>query len=154
MAGSASQLQAIVRKYRLAGMTWPASSNAIADWAMPKGLWHPHPSAARRQCARELARAMRQDYITDAKGRRVRAMHAVTRRESDRQTFLWDDVRTAPREHMALAFMQRRERIVQDCRQLSLDAASYNDAHPKDEPIQIVFDFMEDLLELEAAEAA
>ena len=122
----------------------------MAEWAMNAGLYKPHPQAAVRQCAKEIARALREEYYTDEKNRRVRTKHAVRWG----QTVLWDDIRTAPREHMQIAFQQRRERIVDDCRQLKTDVDSYNDTHPDRVPIQLVFDFTEDLAELEALNAA
>lgn len=54
--------------------------------------------------------------------------HPVSRKVAGEQIVVWDDIRTAPRKHMEISFRQRRERIVGDCRQLSVDADSYNDA--------------------------
>ena len=65
---------------------------------------------------------------------------------------VWDDIRTASRDHMRLSFQHRRKGIVGDCRQMKVDVDSYNDAHPEAQPIQIVFDFTMDLAELEAAD--
>ena len=144
------QLQSIVWKYRMSGSPWPAEARVMAEWAMEAGLYRPHPQAAVRQCAKEIARALREEYHTDEKNRRVRTMHAVR----SGQTVLWDDVRTAPRLHMQVAFQQRRERIVDDCRQLKTDVDSYNDSNPERAPIQLVFDFTEDLAELEVLSAA
>ena len=154
MATYRQQLQRIVAQYRLSGNKWPASASTMAAWAIENGLWQQHRALQIRQCSREIARAMREEYITDAKGRRVRIKHPVTRREGDTQEVLWDDIRTAPRAHMEMSFMQRRNRIVGDCRQLKTDADSYNDAHPEAPPIQMVFDFTDDLAELEAVAAA
>jgi hypothetical protein len=49
---------------------------------------------------------------------------------------------------MELAFAQRRQQIVGDCRQLKTDVDSYNDRHPSERAIQLVFDFTNDLAEL------
>jgi hypothetical protein len=154
MSSFKQQLQGIVRDYRQAGHAWPASTEMIASWAIENRRWEAHRSLQIRQCAREIGRAMREEYITDEKGRRVRVKHPVTKKSGDSQATLWDDIRTAPRTHMEMSFMQRRMRVVGDCRQLKVDADSYNDAHANDLPIQIVFDFTDDLLELEAALAA
>jgi len=51
---------------------------------------------------------------------------------------------------MAIAFQQRRQQIVGDCAQLKRDVDSYNDNRSKTEPIQMVFDFTQDLVEIEA----
>jgi hypothetical protein len=154
MTAHKNDLKQIVMEYRLSGGKWPASAQAIAGWAIGTRRWQPRPSAQINQCARELSRAMREEYITDRKGRRVRVKHPVVQQNGDTQVVLWDDIRTASRVHMEMSFAQRRNRIVGDCRQLKMDADSYNDAHPNDEPIQLVFDFTFDLAELEAAAAA
>jgi hypothetical protein len=67
---------------------------------------------------------------------------------------VWDDIRTAPREHMQVSFQHRRQGVVGDCRQMKTDVDSYNDAHAEAEPIVVVFDFTMDLAELEAADEA
>ena len=153
MATYTRQLQAIVDDYRAAGEPWPAAARAIAAWAIRTGRWRMPESAIISKCAEDLAKAMREEHTTDASGRRVRMKHPVTLRQDGEQMVLWDDMRTAPREHMALSFQQRRRQIVDDCRQLKADIAGYNASHPDEEPIQMAFDFTRDLAELEAAPA-
>lgn len=67
---------------------------------------------------------MREEYITDRRGRRVRAKHPVRTRRGGEQITLWDDIRTAARPHMEMAFQQRRNQIVGECRQLKTDVDS------------------------------
>lgn len=62
-------------------------------------------------------------------------------------------MRRAPREHMEIAFQQKRQQIVGDCRQLKWDMDSYNDNHNVGEEIQMIFDFTLDLEEIEALAA-
>lgn len=146
------QLQHIVGEYIAAGQPWPATTRTIAAWAVRMKLWQPQPGKVISQLAEHLARAMREEYITDPQGRTVRAKHAArTEREGEQGTF-WADIRTAPREHMEIALQQRRQQIVGDCRQLKTDADSYNENSNPTEPIQLVFDFRDDLAELEAME--
>ena len=47
------------------------------------------------------------------------------------------------------AFQRRRERIVQKCRQIELDIEYWNATHPGEEPIAMVFDFTNDMVEVE-----
>ena len=70
-----------------------------------------------------------------------------------KQSAFWADMRKAPREHMEIAFQQRRQQIVGDCRQLKWDTDSYNQNHNTGTPIQMVFDFTLDLEEIEALAA-
>jgi len=142
------QNQRIVEQYRAAGETWPATSTDIARWAIEKQLWQIHPGAIVRQCADQLANAMREEFYTDPQGRRVRLMHAAPYPKNGRQYLLWDDMRTASNGHMHAAFQNRRQQIVMDCRQLQMDTDSYNQNFNKEKPIQMIFDFTLDLAEL------
>lgn len=153
MANYSKQMQRIVEEYREVGEPWPASTKSMAAWAISSGRWVLPDSAAIRKCAEDLAAAMREEYTTDKRGRRVRLLHPASVYRNGEQTTLWDDIRTAPRRHMQVSFQQRRQGIVGDCKQLKTDAESYNDAHELEEPIQIVFDFTMDLAELDAAAA-
>jgi len=140
------QLQAIVNKYIGAGQEWPATARQIAAWAVREKLWAPHPSSLVNQCAEAIAQAMREEYIVDPQGRKVRAKHAAR----VEQGVLWADIRTAPRHHMEIAFKQRRQQILGDCRQLKDDVDSFNENQSSATPIQMTFNFTNDLLELEA----
>lgn len=144
------QMRSIADRYKDSGEEWPATARQIAAWAIRQGLWQPQPSTLIDRCADELARAMREDYITDPQGRRVRAKHAARIEENGRQTTLWADIRDADRTHMAVALQQRRQQIVGDCWQLKMDVDSYNDNKSPADPIQMIFDFSDDLAEMEA----
>ena len=148
------QMQHIVEAYRKAGEPWPATSRAIASWAISNGLWQPQQSTVISQCAEHIARAMREEYITDPQGRSVRTKHAAKISKEGCQMVLWADIRSATPDHMQVALQQRRHQIVGDCRQLKYDADSFNDNYNTSQPIQISFDFTRDLQEIEAGLAA
>lgn len=67
---------------------------------------------------------------------------------------LWEDFRTADPKHMKIAFQQRRQQIVGDCRQLKTDVDSYNENAKSEKLVQLVLDFTDDVAELEAMAAA
>lgn len=149
------QLQRIVREYEKAGQKWPATTAEMAQWAVNTGRYDLTAPTLERHCARELAQAMREEYFTDSHGRRVRAKHPAKIKKQGQQRMLWDDIRTAPRRHMQMAFQLRRRRITSECKQVKTDVDSYNDAHREEPPIQMVLDFTQDVKELELeAEAA
>ena len=143
------QNQRIVNQYRESGQPWPASSMEIARWAIDNNLWQINPGAVMRQCADQISGAMREEFFKDPQGRRVRLLHAAPYRKNGRQYLLWDEMRSASRQHMHLAFQQRRQQIVMDCHQLKLDTDSFNENYNKEKPIQMIFDFRLDLQELE-----
>lgn len=147
------QLRNIGRLYEEAGMPTPASTRDIAEWAIAHGFYDPRPIDLVAQCADELSKAFREEYRRDRHGRRYRAKHAVTiQLQGGAQLTLWADFDTAPREHMEMAFAQRRQQIVGDCHQLKVDVDCYNDVHSIEEPLQFVLDFTMDIMEIEAAE--
>jgi hypothetical protein len=112
-------------------------------------LWQPEQSALIRQFTEILGRALREEYFTDPQGRRVRSKHVIVEEKNGEQTSLWGDIRTADPKHMALSFQQRRRQIVGDCCQLKIDVDSYNENYNKAEPIQMSFNFSNDLEEAE-----
>ena len=144
------QMQDVANKYMASGEPWPATSRDIAGWAIRQKLWSPSREAMIDQCADQLSRAMREEYIRDPQGRTVRAKHAARKEKDGHSITLWGDIRTADREHMELAFQQRRQQILGDCRQLKTDTDSYNQNNTTEDPIQMVFDFTLDLEELAA----
>lgn len=151
MATYTVQMQEVVNEYRESGQPWPATSRQLAAWAIRTRHWEPHPSKVISQCADEIARAMREEYIIDPQGRTVRAKHAARLKDDGTQQTFWDDIRTANPEFMQVAFQQRRQQIVGECRQLKQDVDSFNQNRVPMRPIQIVFDFRDDLAELDAA---
>ena len=62
-------MQDIVRKYRDDLQLWPATAKQIAAWAVRRGEWNPTRGTAVTLCARELARAMREETYRDPQGR-------------------------------------------------------------------------------------
>jgi hypothetical protein len=145
------QLQEMVNDYRKSEEPWPTTARMVASWALRTGRWKPQPASLLNQCADQISRAMRDEYITDPQGRRVRAKHAATLTEEGEQQTMWDDIRTAPHHHMELAFQQRRRGIVSDGHQLKKDVDSYNQNNTNGGAFQLSLDFTYDVQELELA---
>jgi hypothetical protein len=148
------QLLRVVKEYREAGQPWPATKTDIAAWGYENGKLQLHPAAIVKQFAEEIARAMREEYVTDPQGRRVRAMHVAPVVMNGKTEYLWDEMTNespVTREHMRRAFQHRRHSIIADCRQLKLDIDSFNENWNTGAPIQTSFNFTDDLDELELA---
>ncbi len=152
MATYNEQMQRLANQYMAeSGMT-EFTARDLARWAIEKKRWAPQPGALLKQCADEFSRAMREEYFTDAQGRRVRLKHVATLDRDGAQIPLWADMRIATREHMEIAFQQRRRGIVGDCKQLKSDVDSYNQNFNSAAAIQVIFDFTEDLEEATLAQ--
>lgn len=146
-----AEMMKIVDAWKANGGRWPAPVSAIVDFAISRKLYNAH-ARIRRMCANDLTDAMREEYLKDTRGRPVRKLHAARVPDLDdegkrTQRTFWADIDTAPRDFMEIAFQQRREQVVGDCRQLSNDVEYYNSQHPGEEPIQMYFDFRDDVEE-------
>ena len=139
----------IVEEYREAGGPWPARKTEMAEWAIGHELWDIPREGKLRVLADDLAKAMRQEYITDADGHRVRVKHPVEMVRYGEQGMFWGDLRTENRDFMARSTAQRRNGIVADCRQLKNDVDYFNTLHPEYDPLQLRLDFTRDVAELE-----
>lgn len=146
------QMQRLVEEYRDSGQPWPATRRDMARWMLRNKKWDRGEDSLIEMCARDIARALREEYYTDPQGRRVRTKHAAkfaAPGTEDGQTTLWDDIRTAPRPFMDRAFKGRRNQIVGDCVQLNTDVKSYNENVCPTQPIPMLWDFTDDVLESE-----
>ena len=105
------QRQAIVQRYRDAGQRWPATAREIAAWAIATKQWEPSHADLVERCADDLARAMREEFIIDDSGRRVRAkVRVVVRkrvREGNRRVYQCIEGRISgvPRAYSRISWM-------------------------------------------------
>jgi hypothetical protein len=139
----------IARLYMDDGDEGPINLNSLAKFAIANGHWHVGDLEDIRlqKCKQAFSRAFREQYHRDPQGRHVRTWHAkVDKSGSEQQTF-WGDMRTAPDEHMEVAFQQRRTQIVGDCTQLKTDVDSWNDNNTYGKHWQLVLDFADDVEE-------
>jgi hypothetical protein len=151
-------LRKIVEEYRGTGQKWPATSNAIAAWAIENKKMDVPRRNAIMLCVRELAQAMREDFFADPQNRRVRRKHVVPETierpdGSHEQFLLWVDILDANPDQMQRAFQYRRNLVLGDCRHLKTDVDSYNDNNRDGAHIQMIFNFTNDLLESELVQA-
>jgi len=147
-------LQEIAEAYRRTHKVSSFNIKEAAAWAIREKLYEPEVKSTIKVLAKEMQEALREQYFTDPQGRRVRLNHAERTWEEltdgkHVQMVFWHDIRDASRSQMQAAFQQRRQGVVMDCRQLKHDVDSYNENFNKSVPIQMVFDFTEDLEELE-----
>lgn len=136
-------------EYHAAGESLPLTAKKLAAWAIRTGRWQPHRDSILSQGAREAADALREEYYTDPQGRRVRKKHVY----AEKQEMFWADIEEAKPEQMEMSFALRRKQILGDCHQLKTDADSYSDNNPHGVRFQLVFDFTDDLAEMEAVPA-
>jgi len=142
------KMQEIFRRYQEEVSADPVDLKEVGAWAMAKGLWAPRPVDMQSRFAAEMAEALAEEYRTDKAGRRYRSKLAVTTRQGS----LWGDIDTAPRSHVVKNVGQRRRQIVGNCYQLRVDVGHYNEDHPKEDPLQLVLNFEDDVTEMLVAD--
>jgi hypothetical protein len=148
-------LQEMADLYRREVTNEPVELTVVAKWGIQHGLWKPTYKSPEEILAGELGQALREQYLDDPQGRRVRRKHARRVEEllsdgSTKQHVFWDDITTATPDHMQASLQQRRRLILADCQQLKTDVDSYNENFNNSGTlVQTSFDFNEDLVESE-----
>lgn len=123
------------------------TTKELAIWAIQTNRWEPPQGLIVKKCQEDFARALRAQYIPNDHGQPVRVKHVARIIRGDQQLHLWADIRHAPQEHMEIAFHQRRDQIVGDCKQLKRDIDYYNEQNIGAQSFQMLFDFRDDIEE-------
>ncbi|WP_417519840.1 hypothetical protein [Minwuia sp.] len=147
MAKYKEQLQRVWHKYEATHGAVPATAREAVAWGISQGMIEMPEVDPLDKLASDMSDALREEYATDKDGRRYRVNHAVRVTRGGVQYTFWAIMNDAPRDHMQKAFIQRREQIVGDCVQLSTDVEAYNAIHEDQKPIQMLFDFRDDIEE-------
>lgn len=141
------QMQALIRHYRETTGKKEIEMADVAAFAAQQGWPLPKPTDPLENLAKEFARAAREELRHDGRtGKPYRANHAVTvpTGKGAQMTF-WVDIDEAPRKHMHKSLVQRREQMVGDGLQLSLDQDHWNRINPNEDPIDLPLDLTPDV---------
>jgi len=147
MATYREQLQRVWHEFEREKGQVPATAREAVQWGVEKGLIEVPSVDPLAKLAEDMSTALREEYATDRQGRRYRVNHAVRVTKGGVQHTFWAIMKDAPRSHMQKAFIQRREQIVGDCVQLDTDVEAYNAMKSDQPPIQMPFDFRDDVEE-------
>jgi hypothetical protein len=146
MSTKHQQMQRLIRLYKDETKKTEVNMHEVAQFAVGKGWPLPRPIAAIDRLAKEFSQAAREEIRHDRKtGKPYRANHAITSIQGSLQMTLWIDIDEAPRKPMLKSLVQRREQMVGDGLQLTLDALHWNSIHPSEEPINLPLDFTDDV---------
>jgi hypothetical protein len=147
MARYNEQLQKVWHLYEDRHGSVPATTREAVAWGVSQGLIQTPEVDPLAKLAEDMSSALREEYAIDEHGRRYRVNHAVRVSKGGVQYTFWAIMKDAPRDHMQKAFIQRRDQIVGDCVQLSTDVDAYNGFNKDEKPIQMLFDFRDDIEE-------
>lgn len=151
MSAYSKQVKSYVAQYQKehGNSSGLVEAHDVAAWAVANGLHKPNTKTLIDMVAADISRVFREEYRTDVYGREYRANHAVKEIIGKKQMVFWGDMDDAavPRNHFVKSFAQRRKMIVGDCVQLKTDVDVYNGKFSKEDPIQVVLDFTDDVNE-------
>jgi hypothetical protein len=143
MARKAQEIQKIIRHYKEVTGKKEVDMHEVTAWAVAKGWPLPTPISPIDRLTKEFSKAAREEVRKDpTTGRPYRANHAFS---PDGNRTLWIDIDEAPRGPMWKSAVTRREQMVGDALQLSLDLDHWNSIHPDDEPIVLPLDLTDDV---------
>ncbi len=120
----------------------------VASYAISKHGWPPPaPISPEERLAKEFSQAAAEATRQDSKtGQPYRVYHAV-KLDGPGQGVFWVDIDEAPRKHMVKSAFARREQVVGDMVQLTLDLAHWNRVNPHEKPIVAETDITPDVNE-------
>ncbi len=142
------EIQKIFRLYRQETGETDLDMHKVVDFAVRRLRWKlPTPPTARDLGAKEFSVAAREEVRHDEVTQRpYRANHAYSAIVNGKQGKLWIDIDgEAPRFKMVKAASERRDQMIGDGLQLSLDLEHWSRVHPKDEPIVLDYDLTEEI---------
>lgn len=140
------ELQKLIRLYREETGKAELDMHDIALFCFKKGWPMPTPKTPLDMMAAQLRDAARQDVRKDKKsGRPYRAYHAVP--STGQGVFYWIDIDDPETtfSNMRKSMVRRREQMVDDGVQLSLDLDHWNSIRPDNEHINLPMDLEMDI---------
>lgn len=141
-------MQRIIQWYRQETGDDTVDMHKVAQFAVDRGWKLPQPKDPMAHLAEQFADAAREQTRVDERtGKPYRANLAVVNHTGTGQITLWGDIDTAPRKFAQKAFIQRREHMVGEAVQLTLDVAHWNRVNVQEEPIVMPMDFTDDVEE-------
>lgn len=146
MTTQIQNMQRIIRQYKEVSGETDVDMHKVAKFAAGLGWQLPKPKSPLEILANQFSKAAREEVRRDSgTGRPYRANHALRFNHGGTQMTLWIDIDEAPRYKILKSLIHRREQMVGDGLQLSLDADHWNSINSTEEPINIPLDFTDDV---------
>lgn len=140
------EMQRLIRAYKDETGEREIDMKKVATWAAGKGWPLPTPQNPLDMLAKQFADAAREELRKDDKtGRPYRANHSFVTMHGGEQLHLWIDIDEADRGPMLKSAVTRREQMVGDGLQLSLDIMHWNRINADKEPIELPMDLTFDI---------
>ncbi len=139
--------QYIIREWIKSTGKTEIDMHEVAAFAHSRGWPLPPAISGLDRLAKEFSDAAREATLEDSEtGQPYRVYHAV-KPNGKGQAVFWVDIDVAPRKHMVKSAYARREQVVGDMFQLTLDLAHWSRVNPDEEPITAETDITPDVNE-------
>ena len=119
----------------------------FAAWLLENKRWDIERPNILSLCKKEVTKVLRQQYIKDERGRKVRAKLTTKEKQGE---IRWHDLRTIPHPKMRNSVGHRRKQAAHDVYQLKLQLEFYAEHHSDRPHIYLSYDFTEDMQEMDA----
>ncbi len=140
------EMQRLIRAYKDETGERQIDMNNVAKWAAGKGWPLPTPKNPLDLLAKQFSEAAREETRRDsATGMPYRANHSFVTMHGSEQLHLWIDIDEAERGPFLKSAVTRREQMVGDGLQLTLDMMHWNRINPDKEPIDLPMDLTFDI---------
>jgi hypothetical protein len=148
MTKKQKEMQFIIEAWKKSTGNTEIKMHEVAHYAITKHNWPlPAPISAEERLAKEFSQAAAEVTRQDSKtGQAYRVYHAV-KLDGAGQGVFWVDIDEAPRKHMVKSAFARREQVVGDMLQLTLDLNHWNRVNPNEQPIVAETDITPDVAE-------
>jgi hypothetical protein len=138
--------QILIRAWKEETGATDIDMHLVVKWALGKGYPLPKPKSLIDILVKEFSDAARDEVGKDpATGRPYRVYHSYPVVSGQTTLFHWMDIHEAPRRKMHKSLVNRREQMVGDGLQLTLDQTYWNSVHKDDEPISLPMDLTPDI---------
>jgi hypothetical protein len=140
------EIQRVIRAYKDETGEREVDMKKVAHWAIGKGWPLPVPRNPLDILASNFADAAREETRRDTEtGRPYRANHSFVVTQGSEQLHLWIDIDEADRGPFLKSAVTRREQMVGDGLQLTLDIEHWNSINADKEPIDLPMDLTFDI---------
>jgi predicted dithiol-disulfide oxidoreductase (DUF899 family) len=139
--------QAFIRHYKDVTGATELDMREVAKMAHSMGWELPVPADPLDLLAKQFSQAAREETRQDSQtGHQYRVYHAV-KQDGNGQGVFWVDIDEASRKHMVKSAYARREQVIGDMVQLTLDLGHWNRKNASEEPIILITDVTDDVNE-------
>jgi hypothetical protein len=144
--GKRQEMQRFIRFYKDETGEREIDMHKVAEFAKERGWKMPKPPSDTELLAKQFTDAAREETDYNKKtGKPFRVYHAIPVGNGQLNLFVYVDIHDATRNQMHKSCVNRREQMVSDGLQLTLDMDHWNSINPNEQPLTLPMDLTLDI---------